>query len=150
MPAPLKSDLAVVPYKQACLAEAKVFTDIWEGKDDGEVGSAEDLTWPSDLEHVAIDLPLDPCGLREHALSFRAGTTYGTDVIHPRQVALLSDEVLWLIIELFTAMIRMGYVPKAAAVILIKLIPKPEAGVRPIGIFSAIIRVCLRALRRTI
>ena len=70
--------------------------------------------------------------------------------MHPRQIALLSDKLLWDIIGLFAAMFKLGYAPSAVVFILIRLIPKPLGGVRPIGLFTALLRVFLRALRRTI
>ena len=46
-------------------------------------------------------------------------------------------------------MLRRGYAPRAIRCIFIKLIPKPEGGDRPIGVFVAVARVFNRFLRRT-
>ena len=66
-------------------------------------------------------------------MTFRITTSFGTDVVHPRQVALLSDSLLWFMIEIFISMVRMGFVPITISLILIKLIPKPEECERPVG-----------------
>jgi len=47
-------------------------------------------------------------------------------------------------------MIRMAFTPSTINRILIKLIPKSENDVRPIGLFSGFLRVLLQLLRKTV
>ena len=70
--------------------------------------------------------------------------------LHPRQVGLFSDAILWDLHSLIVYLIAAGIAPSVLAFVLIKLIPKASGGSRPIGLFTALVRVVMRALRRTI
>ncbi len=45
-----------------------------------------------------VDISVSPDDLRKAASSFSWRTSFGTDAIHPRQVALQSDGLLWLLV----------------------------------------------------
>ena len=125
--------------------KARVFTDIWETKEDLSLEHCKesDIVWPTGLEHSDFDFPLDPDAVRRQSRTFRITTSFGTDVVHPRQVALLSDSLLQFTIGIFIAMVKTGFSPPAVSLILIKLIPKSEEGERPVGLSTAFIRVLL-------
>ena len=97
-----------------------------------------------------FDAPLHPEMVRKNARCFKITIAFGTDVIHPRQLALLSDSLLWFMITIFVCMVRRGLTVDAVNMILVKLIPKTDGGERPIGLFSAFLRVLLRLLRKTL
>ena len=100
--------------------------------------------------HADDPLPLlgEPADIRRHALSFRTSTSFGSDSVHPRQVALLSDGVVLSLIRLYALMLPSRVVAATFAIIIIRLIPKADGGDRPIGLFTAVLRVLHRALRR--
>ena len=146
--APVDNHLGIIGYHDSCDAKAKVFTDVWE-KDPPEALAGE-IVWPPNLHLIDLDLPLDPDGVRRTSTCFRISTSYGTDVVHPRQVGLLSCSLIWFMIEIILTMIKRGLTTEAVNLILVKLIPKVDGGERPIGLFSGFLRVLLKALRRTI
>jgi hypothetical protein len=152
VPAPVDEEPNICNYHDACDAKARVFTDIWEQTDVTEHrdGPDDELIWPTGLECSDFDAPLDPDGVRQQAKSFAISTSFGTDMVHPRQVTLLSDSFLWLMIDLFIGSVRMAYTPETINRILIKLIPKPDGGARPIGFFSTFIVVLMKLLRKTV
>ena len=64
---------------------------------------------------------------------------------HVAQVALLLDRALEAWGLLWAAIERAGMLPGQVGQVVIPLIPKPDGGLRPIGAFSALYRVCMRA-----
>eukprot|EP00972_Heterocapsa_arctica_P037665 5542741-Heterocapsa_arctica.AAC.1 len=46
-------------------------------------------------------------------------------------------------------MLAKGWLPKAIAMLLVILLPKPDGGLRPIGLFATITRVLMHWLRNT-
>ena len=87
--------------------------------------------------------------VRDVSNSFRALTAVGSDSIHPRQLAWLSDAVLAALIGLWTAMLRTGLTPGHAAITLIILLPKVGGGDRPVAILATVVRALSRLLRRS-
>jgi len=89
--------------------------------------------------------PLRAHDLRTASLSFPAGTGLGADHIAPRALARLSDEALRGLCAILMAAELLGKWPKVAMLVLIMLLPKPDGGRRPIGLFPVIVRIWARA-----
>ena len=91
--APVDEELNILGYGDACNVRASVFSDIWERTDTTEFqdGHNADLVWPVGLEHSDFDAPLDPDAVRRQARGFSWNTSFGTDMVHPCQIALLTD-----------------------------------------------------------
>ena len=83
--------------------------------------------------------------LRAAARSFPARTGLGADHISPRALDRLSDETLSGLCQLYAAIEVLGDWPLLANLLLIVLLPKPDGGRRPIGLFPTFIRVWMRA-----
>ena len=96
-----------------------------------------------------IEIP-SPDELRRLSRKYKKRTSIGTDWIHPRCVALLSDSALLAMTFLWRVMLLHGQVPAAIATILISLIPKKESGDRPVANMPTFVRIMARWLRRTI
>ena len=130
-------------YAEALDLRAGQFTDVW--KSDGL--DPDSIQWPEPLRHVD-SLP-SPDELRDTAVTFPCSTAYGVDAVHPRQLALLSDALLWKLLAIWLAMLRSGHVPRCVAFVVISLLPKPAGGDRPVGLFASVVRVVDPFLRRT-
>ena len=83
--------------------------------------------------------------LKQAALSFPADTGLGADNISPRALARLSDEALASLIRILHLAEKQGKWPKELDLVMIVLLPKPDGGSRPIGLFPTLIRVWMRA-----
>ncbi len=101
-----------------------------------DMPACDELELPSVLE------------LRETGRSFSRFTALGSDDLHPKHVSTLSDESLLAFIALIAAMLRLYQVPQAIALLLVILLPKPEGGTRPIGLFPTVVRVWARWARK--
>ena len=77
------------------------------------------------------------------ALSF-ADSTSMVDGLHPRQVAFISHQGLIALSWMFYILECLGDFPGHMATLLIRLLPKPQGGVRPIGLYSSLFRVWTR------
>ncbi len=89
--------------------------------------------------------PLQVQGIRQAAKSFPVGTGLGGDNIAPRAIGRLSDNVLLLLIRLFSIAEILGSWPMVCQLVLIVLLPKPDGGRRPIGLFPTVVRIWFRA-----
>jgi hypothetical protein len=83
--------------------------------------------------------------MRAAALTFPAGTGLGGDNVSPRALARLSDEALAALACILAAAEALGAWGQAVSLVLIVLLPKPDGGLRPIGLFPTIIRLWMRA-----
>ena len=83
--------------------------------------------------------------IRRAALTFPIATGVGCDNIAPRAIARLSDETLDALGRLLLACEIVGEWGAIVELVLIVLLPKPDGGRRPIGLFPTIIRVWMRA-----
>ena len=79
--------------------------------------------------------------------SFSKGTAYGCDGLHPRHVALLSDAGIEALVRVFSGIELLWRLPRPFEFIVFVLLLKPGGGDRPIGLFTAAVRVWAR-LRR--
>ena len=86
--------------------------------------------------------------LREAATTFPAATGVGSDNIGPRACARLSDGALGALAVILMACERDGCWPLGIWFVLIVLLPKPDGGLRPIGLFPTVVRIWMRARSR--
>ena len=86
-----------------------------------------------------------PSLLRQAAKTFPVGTGLGADNISPRALCRLSDNSIKCLCKLLVTMELLGSWASAMNLVLIVLLPKPDGGRRPIGLFPTIIRVWMRA-----
>eukprot|EP00972_Heterocapsa_arctica_P025942 3819245-Heterocapsa_arctica.AAC.1 len=81
-----------------------------------------------------------PRELREVASSFSIGTS-AIDGWHPRNFAAMSDGALEVIGLLMVMTEQQGSFPDTMAEFLIRLIPKPVSGRRPVALFKSTVRM---------
>ena len=110
-------------------------------------GGPPALQWEGLPAVEDIQLP-DAEELRRVSRSFSRFTALGIDDFHPRHIGDICDDGVHCFIALLRAIIRLNCLPTAIALLLIVLLPKPEGGTRPIGLFPSIIRVFTRWARR--
>ena len=79
------------------------------------------------------------------ACSFPANIGLGADNVAPRAIARLSSPAIQALIALFLCFEAAGDWCMAVNLVLIVLLPKPDGGRRPIGLFPTIIRIWMRA-----
>ena len=77
----------------------------------------------------------------------RRGTGLGSDKQHmaPRALLRLSEEARAMLLHIFLAAEALGAWSEALDLVLIILLPKPDGGLRPIGLFPTMIRLWMRA-----
>ena len=109
---------------------------------------------PEPLRPSDFDLALAPtlpapsvARMRAVSRSFAVATSYGKDGLHPRHIAMLSDEGIQGFIDIFMAAERLWRLPKALEFIPFALLLRPDGGDRPIGLFAAALRVWMRHRR---
>ena len=89
--------------------------------------------------------PLTANDIREVARSFPVSTCLGADNIAPRALLMLPEARLHELARLLNKCEEQGRWPEACELVLIVLLPKPDGGRRPIGLFPTTIRVWMRA-----
>ena len=77
------------------------------------------------------------------ALTFKLKTSQ-VDGVHPRHFAKLSDDALAVLGRLLVIVELLGHFPHALCDILVALLPKPEGGKRPIGLYRGLYRLWSR------
>ena len=82
--------------------------------------------------------------LEDAARSFSALTGLGADRLAPRAVLRLSPQARAALCRILTFCEAVGSWGRNL-IVLIVLLPKPDGGLRPIGLFAAIIRLWGRA-----
>lgn len=97
-----------------------------------------------DTTQLPAPAALQVAMVRRAATSFPAHTGLGADNIAPRAVARLSDRLLEWLIMIFHAAERLGTWPAALRLVVIVLLPKPDGGRRPIGLFATLVRIWMR------
>jgi len=65
--------------------------------------------------------------------------------MHPKSLLRCSDALLLRLVAIMMAAERLGAWPSTIGVIMIILLPKPDGGLRPIGLFPSLIRIWMRA-----
>ena len=140
------------PHGKPLSAQARVeaLEAEWRGQvwkcDGGSVRDVPELWegWPEeDLERPTAT------SARAAANTFPIGTGLGADQWHPRHFALLSNRALEAWIDIMTYAETVGHVPVVFQLLMVVFIPKAEAGVRPIGLFTSSLRLWGR-LRRAV
>ncbi len=122
--------------------QARVWADFWAA---GE--NLPEPAWPKNVDDLA--LPRPTVGQLRCALkSFSSGTALGWEALHPRALLGLSDQRLEELIDLLMSAERSGAWPEGTGTVLIVLLPKPDGGWRPIGLFPTIIRVWMKLRRQ--
>jgi hypothetical protein len=87
--------------------------------------------------------PISPQVLRQVASTFATGTC-STDGLHPRHLVVLSDQAIAMLSRMFHIFDIAGW-PPSEQQLLVKLIPKKDAGLRPIALFRTAYRVYAKA-----
>ena len=135
---------------------ASALVDVWIKRDEGVEASQESMAkWACSVtkDVRVLEWAPSPDLFRATAMSFRMANAYSSDGLHPRQLALLPDSLLWPLINMFMKAIRDRIHPEAVRTVFMKLIGKfaPDGtpqGVRAIGLFTSTARVYLRCIRR--
>ena len=108
--------------------------------------AGEEATLPSDIYDDLDELPLLGCSdLKKAAMTFPVGTGRGVDNVSPRAFARLSDELLDQLASILAWAERIGGWPAVCRFIMVVLLPKPDGGRRPIGLFHSLVRLWGRA-----
>ena len=98
--------------------------------------------FPPDL--LVAPQPITIWALDFAAASFRIETRLGADNIAPRAVLRLPVEARLMLIRIFLAAEALGDWSLALNLVLIVLLPKPDGGLRPIGLFPTLVRLWMR------
>jgi len=117
--------------------EAEGWASLWK---ESETYSCQ--CEPLDSEPLALLLPW---AVSKSSLSFPAHTGLGADNVSPRAYSRLSHVLLKKLCALLMAIELLGCWPEAVDLVLIVLLPKPDGGRRPIGLFPSVIRLWMRA-----
>ena len=89
--------------------------------------------------------PLTAEDIHAAAMSFPVGTGLGADNVSPRAIASLPRPLLRRLANLLNSCEEEGKWPEQWQIVLICLLPKADGGRRPIGLFSSVVRVWMRA-----
>ena len=128
--------------QQAADRKANEWHRLWDVTSESPGLSWHDLPDCADVALPSAD------ELRETSKSFSRFTALGCDDLHPKHVGTLSEGCLEGLIAVLSAMLRLVQLPQAMALLLVVLLPKPEGGTRPIGLFPTVIRIFARWSRR--
>ncbi len=104
------------------------------------------LAWPQALDAHTLPRPT-VVQLRAALQTFPPGTALAWDALHPRAMQRLSDTRLGELIDLLMDAERTGEWPSEIGIVSIVLLPKPDGGWRPIGLFPAVVRIWMRMRR---
>ena len=118
-------------------AEKKKLEKLWLSRE-------SNLTHKTALAQRTCPPALAPDTIRCAAREFSTHTATSTDGFAMRHFALLSDDALALVSQLFECMEMLGTIPQQLRYVLVVLIPKARTGLRPIGIFCALFRLWAR------
>lgn len=123
--------------QQTVDAEAASWAEVWQ---QGVVGNHP--VWPSDMgikmPEVTVQQFKDACH------TFPGAVGLGWDKMHPRALARCSDLVINAFITLMLLAEACGSWHESVGVIMVVLLPKPDGGRRPIGLFPTVVRIWMR------
>ena len=125
----------------AAEAEADKWGTIWEADDKEEQGAERPWMQPimaAEREQLPAICPSD---LRAAACAFGCSTGIGADGLHPRSLAMVSDEAANAVIQLLGLIESSGLWPQRLSHIWYFLIPKLGGGTRPIGLLPTVVRI---------
>ena len=77
-------------------------------------------------------------------------TGLGPDAIQPRALLRLSDAGIEALAAIMRAIDTTGEWPRFTQLVMTVLLPKPDGGLRPIGLFPTLFRIWMRCRRPTI
>ena len=133
------TDYVEVPLDAQQAADAE--TDKWAIE--WQVGESPPIPiWPESLGQPLPPLCVDEA-LRACA-TFPAGTGLGWERLHPRALLRCSREAIVALLRLFMLAELLGRWPATMGIVIIALLPKPDGGRRPIGLFPALVRLWMR------
>ncbi len=121
-------------------AEANVWARHWD-----EASGQAEVRWPANMGTVPEAFVVDQ--MLTAACTFAEGTGLGWDNLHPRAILRLPRRLLQRLVDILLAAERIGRWPQAIALVLISLLPKPDGGLRPIGLMPMVIRLWSRTRR---
>ena len=122
--------------------EANDQATAWVAQWGAELDLIQEVVWPSDLGTLPSKLMAH--AIKQAALTFRVGTGLGWDGIHPRAILRISDDSLEWLVEVIRHCEMNGEWPLEVAIVIIALLPKPDGGLRPIGLPPFLPRLCCR------
>ena len=123
--------------QQAVDVEAAKWAAEWQVGQDAPMP-----VWPDALGEPLPQLCID-AAVRE-CLKFPSATGLGWDRLHPRALARCSRAALAALLRIFMLAEVLGRWPETIGVIIIALLPKPDGGRRPIGLFPSLVRLWMR------
>lgn len=109
----------------------------WQAKPGGAEVSQE--IWPDDTKVPKMQA----AAIRKASASFKNRKSCPCG-LHPRHLAMLSDELLEAVARQWTFWERYGQVPRQERQLTIALTDKPDGGLRPIALFRAAYRMMAR------
>ncbi len=121
-------------------AEANAWASHWNAVDDEVV-----IRWPTDPGPQMTQFVVQQ--LLMAAMTFPEATGLGWDNLHPRALARLTSSLLRRLVTVILAAERLGRWPSSIALVLIALLPKPDGGLRPIGLMPMLVRLWSRVRR---
>ena len=107
----------------------------------------DEVKWPDDGE---VPLELAEHVLLKAATSFPDHTGLGWGGMHPRVLTRISKPLLRWVVAVLTCCEKAGLWPEEIALVLIALLPKPDGGLRPIGLLPWLPRLWARARREVV
>ena len=116
--------------------EADRWASLWQ-----EGQPSFDPPAPEPADHI---LPITADDVRDAALTFKADTGCGLDNLAPRALAFLPWDLRQRLATILELAERSGTWPERWGLVNIVLLPKPDGGRRPIGLFQAAVRVWMR------
>ena len=125
--------------------EAAAWSELWRSQNDYSDPFLNE-EYKERARKEADDLPrLSVQDIRLAAKSFPIHTGLGIDNVSPRAFDRLSDEALQAIINVLHECERSGLWGECNTGVLTVMLPKPDGGVRPIGLLPTFIRIWSRA-----
>ena len=123
--------------QQTAEASKEQWAEVWQAEATPPV-----LDWPHDM---GVPMPV-PCvqAAKRAMATFPAETGLGWDRLHPRALLRLSDQAIVALLRIFILAELLGEWPRAIGVVVIVLLPKPQGGYRPIGLFPTLVRLWMR------
>lgn len=126
--------------QQAVDAEAEKWKQEWQVGADIPL-----LHWPEDDQHQKEMAQLSVEVVVRAAKTFPEASGLGWDKAHPKSLLRCSGGVWTALVMILEAIERAGEWPGNIDVVLICLLPKPDGGLRPIGLLPSLIRLWMRA-----
>ena len=135
------ADTVPASAQQHVDAEASRWRVHWAGGED-----MPPCQWPADLGPLPPMLELSL--LKLALLSFPEGLGLGWDGIHPRCLLRLCDSVLLALLRLLFLCEATGTWPTWSTAVIVALLPKSSAGLRPIGLFPWLPKIWMKIRRQ--